>query len=127
MSDNHEEDDAITQARINSQTEYDRIQEEAQDKLDEMDRSTQEAWDSLSQEERDEATASMERLDQASIRDFGAPENERWEQAQDQASQSFVDDDGRNVVVDRLVRGRYTIPTQEVLDEAKPPSLDDEC
>lgn len=111
-------EDDFDQLRIDSQTRYDQIQIEAQERIDAMDARIQAEFDSWSPEEQAEATAQAERWDQASIAEFGMPEQERWDQAQERSRQSFLDKEGRNRVVDKLV--------QDVMDEARMPTVYDE-
>lgn len=102
------------QMRIDSQTAYDQIQIEAQERIDAMDARLQAEFESWTPEEQAEATAQAERWDRNSIEQWGATEQERWDVLQERTRASFINEQGRNRVVDRLV--------QDVLDEARMPS-----
>lgn len=109
MSDN-QENDAITQARIDSQTEYDRIEEAAFDADTASDEETADEAQRLVEEQ-------YARDNQHSIDTYGMSLEERLAEFQDPMQQA---------IQDFLNKPRYTIPTQEVLDEARVPTVDDE-
>ena len=97
-----EEDDAITQARMDSQTAFDAATASDEETADEAQRLVEEQY---------------ARDNQHSIDTYGMTLEERWAEFNDPKQQA---------IQDFLNKPRYTIPTQEVLDEAKPPSPDDD-
>lgn len=99
------------------------LEKQIQERIESYDRRNQEWFGNLSVEEQEELEAEHERMNQASIREFGSSVDDRWEQFRERQRQTFQNHFEKHPE-DYPFRDRYTIPG-EVPENLAPD--DEEC